>query len=199
MQIPAADIAYAKTYLANFSAWYRGPNILNTGFTLEDPEERQATIDAAWTEWSSFTRSYFMAMLSTLAGQSTFLLDRDILRQCTPKEALGARAAADTFWKRDLAMRGVAKRLGGWSMTPVQHAILADEMTNKDVFQTVERTMQAAITTALRTRRNFLGQLDEDTDHAAGFHDDMAHFFGTGRPTRLSPKDRNASYDGLLL
>ena len=198
MDIPRTDIDYAKTYLSNFGQWYRGPNPLNAGFTIEDADERASAIAEAWTAWSSYTRNYFMAMLNTLGGHNTLALEGEVVRACTPAETFGARAAMEGFWKRNLLLRGQIERRGAWAFTPVQLAIIADEDVNAEVFQSVERTMENQITSTLRTRRNMLRQLEDGQDHDAGLQEDFACFFGRGRPVRCSAEQRNANYDLVL-
>jgi len=193
-----ADIAFAQNTCAAFQPLYRGPNPLTAGTGTEDADECAAAVDEAWNAWSGFARTYFMAMLNTLGGCKPLALESEIVRFCTPAEAIGGRAAMDVFWRRGLALRGSAERRGGVSMTPLQLAILADDAVNAEVFRGVEARMEQAIMNTLRGRRGFLQQIDAETDHAEGLQADIASFFGGGRPAPLPSAQRNENFDFML-
>ena len=198
MTISQDDIRAAIRHCSAFQTHYRGPNPLAAGLQIEDPDQRQPIIDEAWTAWSSFSRTYFMGMLNIIGGMKRLSLESEIVRFCTPAEALGGRAAIEVFWRRELALLAPSERRGAHSMNAIQHAILADDAVNAEVFTAVETNIESEIMRILETRRNFLRGLDPETDHMGGLQEDIAQFFGGGRPIRLPAKDRNANYDGVL-
>ena len=192
------DISYAQNLCSGFEPLYRGPNPLTSGLGHEDKDVRHKAVEEAWAAWSGFSRNYFMAMLHTLAGYKPLIIESSIHQSCTPAEAVGGRAALDVFWRRGLAMRGTLERRGGVSLTPLQHAILADDDVNAAVFKGVETRMEASIMNTLRGRRGFLRQIEPEDDHQSGLQSDIAYFFGSGRPTPLPRKVRNENFDMLL-
>lgn len=198
MTITPDDIALAKNTCAGFQTHYRGPNPLTTGMALEDTAERQQVIEASWTTWSGFARGWFMGMLNTLGGAKPLALRSAIEKFCEPPEAAGARGAMDLFWNGKIAIHMPGERRGGVRLNALQLAILADDTIGSDVFGAVERTMEAQIMQTLRTRRNFMQQYEPDADHNAGLQEDIAFFFGTGKPTRLPRAQRNENFDGML-
>lgn len=198
MTISRDDISAAIRCCSAVQPHYRGPNPLAAGLQIEDLDERQRVVEETWTTWSSFTRAYFMGMLNIISGMKPLVLESEIMKFCTPAEAVGGRTAIDVFWRRDLALRAPTVQRGAHSLNAIQHAILADDAINAEVFGAVETNIESEIMQTLRTRRNFLRGLDPETDHVAGLQADIAVFFGSGRPTRLSANDRNENYDGVL-
>ena len=199
MTISREDINIAIQSCSAIQNYYSGPNPLSAGFNTEDPKEQDQIIAETWATWSSFTRTYFMGMLNSISGAKPLALELEIVKCCTAAEAKGGRMAIEVFWRRHLSRRAPLERHGAHSMNVIQRTILADDAINAEVFSTVERTMEQAIRGVLSTRRNFLRQLDPESDHLAGLDEDTALFFGGGRPARLSAKVRNENYDGYLL
>ena len=199
MTLSSDDISVAIRYCSASQALYRGPNPLSIGHQIDDVDERNRVIEETWTTWASFSRAYFMGMLNVISGIKPLLLRSEIIKFCTPEEALGGNTAIEVFWRRDLARRAPLHQRGPHLLNAIQLAILADDATNAEVFRAVEKNMEAEIMRILRSRRTFLRGLDPESDHAAGLNTDIDYFFGGGRPKRLSLKDRNQNFDGVLL
>jgi hypothetical protein len=198
MTITADDIALAKSACAAFQPRYRGPNPLTTGMALENEAERQEAVGTAWTAWSGFARGWFMAMLNTLGGAKPLALRSAVEKFCEPPEAAGAREAMDLFWNGKIALHMPGERRGGVRLNPLQLAILADDTIGLEVFRAVDQAMEAQIMQTLRNRRNFLQQYEPEVDHGVGLQEDIAFFFGGGKPARLSRAQRNENFDGML-
>ena len=189
MSATEADLDAAIRELGDVLRHWNGPDIAHAPTEASD----------LWRDWSGFMHGYFTTMLATVAGYKVLEIERAILRNTTPEQALGARKALDVFWRGAIARRGEVHRRGHLTLSDVQLAILADEAANRRVYEGVERAMEAAILGRIRTRRAALRGEDEDQqsvlDAAAA---DAAEIFGYGRAPRLSAAERNENFNRLL-
>lgn len=196
MTVSQADIEWAKQHCAAIARWYPGTDPIRTGLHLEDAEERTEAIEASWHQWTSFTRSYVMVMLASIAGQKPTLVESKILNECTPDETIGARKALDMFWRSGLRQRGGTVNKRHISLSGLQHRILEDDATNRAVYRGTAALMDTYVSTTVRTRRAFLDDGRVDLDAIAA---DIRFILDAPRPPLLSRAERNLNFDGCLL
>lgn len=195
MTVSQSDIAWAKQHCADIGQWYLGPDPVRAGHHLEDPAECAHTNDAAWRQWSSFTRSYIMVMLASIAGHKPAMVETKILHECSPDETLGARKALDMFWRSGLRQRGGVRNVRHISLSGLQHRILEDDVVNRAVYRAAAALMDAYVAHTVRTRRAFLDGGAVDLGAIAA---DTRFVTDAPRPQLLSREQRNLNFDGCL-
>lgn len=195
MSVSEADIVWAKQHCAAIGRWYSGPDPIRTGQHLDDPAERAEANLPAWHLWSSFTRSYVMVMLASIAGHRPTVVETKIVHECAPDEAVGARKALDIFWRSGLRQRGGVRNVRHISLSGLQHRILEDDVTNRAMYRDVASLMEAHVDYTIRTRRAFLDDGLVDLDAIAA---DSRFILDAPRPQLLSREERNINFDGSL-